>query len=909
MAYQRLKHSFGLLFVLTAYAVGLGAASAPATDEPADWWSLKPIRKPAPPLVQRTQDASWVRTPIDRFILAKLHEKGLRPSKPADRRTLLRRVTFDLIGLPPTSAEIEAFLADPAENAYEKVVDRLLASPQYGERWARHWMDVVHYAETHGHDQDRPRPNAWPYRDYLIRAFNEDRPYVRFVQEQIAGDVLFPGDPQGIVATGLLATGPWDESSLQSIMDDTSDKRIAQYLDRDDMLSTVMSTFISATVHCARCHDHKFDPITQKDYYALQAVFAGVDKADRPYDADRGVARRRRELMSEKARLEALRDVADATLLSPAAEAAVADWEKRVQAASASWSPLDPVTYVSAQGATLTKLPDGSLCSGGKRPDKDTVTIIAHTDLQNITGVRLEVLTDPSLPHQGPGRQDNGNLHLSEFRVKTAPKNLQGTAKPIVLHKAAADFDQDGWTIAHAIDGNPRTAWGIYPQVGKSHQAVFEMKEPVGFPGGTTLTFDLEQNHGGGHLIGRIRLSVTTRPRPASSTPQTLPDEVRKALAMPPAERTALQKATLAQYVLAQQVGEQLAALPPPSLVYAAASDFKPDGNFRPAKSPRPIHVLYRGDISKPRQEATPGALACVPELQHHFRPSDPKNEGSRRAALARWITDPKNVLTWRSIVNRVWHHHFGRGIVATPNDLGHLGATPTHPELLDWLAADFQESGGSLKRLHRLIVTSAVYRQSSRHEPSFAAIDADNHYLWRMNRMRLDAESVRDAVLRATGKLDLTMGGPSVKQFIQTPGIHVTPNVDYLNFDVDRPENYRRSVYRFVFRTLPDPFLDTLDCPDSSQLTPARNTSVSPLQALAMLNNRFMVRQSEHLAECAAKAGKDLPAQIRCMYLRVLGREPTSKEGRALAEYAGKHGLANACRILFNSNEFLFVD
>ncbi len=667
------KHSCCLLFVLIACTAGLSTAS-----EPADWWSLKSIRKPTPPPVHPTQDASWVRTPIDRFILAKLSEKGLRPSPPADRRTLLRRVTFDLIGLPPTLDEMNAFLADPAADAYEKVVDRLLASPRYGERWARHWMDVVHYAETHGHDQDRPRPHAWPYRDYLIRAFNEDRSYARFVQEQIAGDVLFPDDPQGIVATGLLATGPWDESSLQSIMDDTMDKRIAQYLDRDDMLSTVLSTFVSTTVHCARCHDHKFDPITQKDYYALQAVFAGVDKADRPFDSDVRVARRRRELLTEKALLQALPNMA-------------------------------------------------------------------------------------------------------------------------------------------------------------------------GLP--------------------------------------------------------------LGRYMLEQQVAKQLAALPPPSLVYAAANDFKPDGNFRPAKTPRPIHVLYRGDISKPRQEAAPGALACMPELEHHFRRIEPKSEGSRRAALARWISDPKNVLTWRSIVNRIWHYHFGRGIVATPNDLGRMGALPTHPELLDWLAADFQESGGSLKRLHRLIVTSAVYRQASRHQSNYAAIDGDNHYLWRMNRMRLDAESVRDAVLRVTGKLDLKMGGPSVKQFIQTPGIHVTPNVDYLNFDVDRPENYRRSVYRFVFRTLPDPFMDTLDCPDASQLTPARNTSVSPLQALAMLNNRFMVRQSEHLAKRAAQAGKDLPTQIRSVYLLALGREPTTKESQALTEYAGKHGLANACRIVLNSNEFMFVD
>jgi hypothetical protein len=259
--------------------------------------------------------------------------------------------------------------------------------------------------------------------------------------------------------------------------------------------------------------------------------------------------------------------------------------------------------------------------------------------------------------------------------------------------------------------------------------------------------------------------------------------------------------------------------------------------------------------------------------------------------------------------VNRVWHYHFGRGLVDTPNDFGRMGSRPSHPELLDWLAADFRDSGGSLKRLHRLIVTSAAYRQSSRHDPRWASRDADNRYLWRMNRARLDPESVRDAVLLAAGQLDRTMGGPSVKQFIQSPGVHVTPVVDYAGFDADRPEMRRRSIYRFIFRTLPDPFMEVLDCPDASQWAPVRNVSVSPLQALALLNNRFMVRMSEHLAERAAKMGPDLPARVRAVYQLTLGREPTLHEGRAVIEYAKKHGLANACRMILNSNEFMFVN
>jgi hypothetical protein len=664
----------GWLLSALALLAGMGRIAA---EEP--WWSLRPLAKPTPPAVHVKGADDWARAPIDRFILAKLQESGLAPAPPADRRTLLRRVTFDLIGLPPTPEAVEAFLTDRSPDAYEKVVDRLLASPHHGERWARHWMDVVHYAETHGHDQDRPRPHAWPYRDYLIRAFNADKPYARFVQEQLAGDVLYPGDVDAVIALGFLATGPWDESSLRDIREDSIDRQIGRYLDRDDMVTTAISTFLSTTVHCARCHDHKFDPITAPEYYGLQAVFAGVDKAERAFEPDPRVAARRRQLARQELPFALLR---------------------------------------------LTSL------------------------------------------------------------------------------------------------------------------------QPLRVP---------------------------------------VPAELR--------------------------INHQLAALPPRQLVYAAASDFKPDGSFRPAGAPLPVHILKRGDIHKPGAQSRPGALALIPGLTYRLNPRDAPQEGRRRAALARWMTDPKNVLTWRSVVNRVWHYHFGRGLVDTPNDFGRMGAPPSHPELLDWLAITFRDGGGSLKRLHRLIVTSAAYRQSSRHDPRGAAVDADNRYLWHMNRTRLDAESVHDAVLLAAGKLDRTMGGPSVKQFLQSPGIHVTPKVDYDGFAIDRPENYRRSVYRFVFRTLPDPFMEALDCPDGAQLTPKRTASVSALQALAMLHNRFMVRLSEHLAERAKTKGADVTTRVRAVYRFTLNREPTPCETQAVGAYIDKHGLANACRLLLNSNEFLFVD
>ncbi len=870
-------------------------------DDGAQWpvhWAYRPLAFPLLPI------GEGAATPIDSFILAELKSRGLAPAVAADKRTLLRRVYFDLTGLPPTPEELAAFQADAAPDAYEKIVDRLLASPRHPERWARHWMDVVHYAETHGHDQDRPRENAWPYRDYLIRSLNRDIPYATFVQQQIAGDILWPGDPLSIAATGLLATGPWDESSLQSIREDTVDRQIARYTDRDDILTTVVSTFLSTTVHCARCHDHKFDPIQQKDYYNLQAVFAATEKAERAFDANPQTAIRRKELMKLKEGLPGLRERLDASLLTPELHADITRWEATVAEAKSIWQVVEATEVKADGGTTLTKQPDGSYLAGGTTPEKETYTFTIPLSGKPLTGLKLEILTDPSLPKLGPGRQpSNGNLHLNEVVVSAAPQSDPGKKTPVVLQNAKADFDQAGWTIAMAIDGNLDSAWGVDPQEGKPHQAIFEFKQPLAADG-ILFTIELKQLHGRQHTIGRPRLSLTTAPLPLPLDAATLPQQVASAIVVPPAERTNTHKADLAQIYLGQKYDRELAALPLPQMVFAGTSQLKP------ADKPRTIHVLKRGDIHQPLEEAQPAALTFLPEHPGQLSIENIQQEGQRRAALAHWMSDEKNALVWRSIANRIWHYHFGRGLVDTPSDFGKMGSPPTHPQLLDWLALELQTSGGSLKTLHRRIVTSSTYRQSSTHNSQNAEIDADNKLLWRMHRSRLEAEQVHDALVQIAGSADLAMGGKSVRQFIETPGIHVTPNVDYQNFNPNDPANYRRSVYRFVFRTLPDPFMESLDCADASQLTPARTVSVTALQALTMLNDKFVIRQSERLAErLKSEVGEKSDAQVARLFELILLRPPRPAEAVALRDYANKHGLANACRLLLNGNEFMFVN
>jgi hypothetical protein len=874
-------------------------------------WAYRPLERPAVPEIGDPVLRGWCRTEIDRFIAAEFVERGLRPSDDADRRTLLRRISFNLTGLAPTADEYAAFRADEVPDAWERVVERLLDSPWYGERWARHWMDLVHYAESHGQDQDRPRDHAWPYRDYLIRSFNADKPYAQFVAEQVAGDVLYPDDPWSIVATGFLATGPWDESSLRDIREDSIDREIGRYLDRDDIVTTVMSTFTSTTVHCARCHDHKFDPISQQDYYALQAVFAGTDKANRAYDPDPHIARRRAALQARRETVHELRAASDPALLALYQPAELAAWETALAGELAMWKTSEVASAQSGGGAALKPLEDGSVLAEGPRPDKDVYTLVVRPGLKRLTGLRIEALAHDGLPMKGPGRQDNGNLHLNELTAWVSSEERPDVERRLTLQNALADFDQEGWEIAKALDGNPNSAWGIFPAVGQDHQASFEVAQPVDLEDDALLRIELQQIHGGGHLIGRLRITATDQAGPFPRQATTAPATVRDALAVPRAARSMEQQIEVAAYFLEQRIGEEIQSLPESALVYCGTNQFAADGTFRPASAPREVRALGRGNIHSPGDVAQPGALGCVDGLPDRFEIGDLQSEGERRADLAEWLVDRRNVLVWRSIANRVWQHHFGRGLVDTPNDFGQMGSAPTHPELLDWLAVELLEHGGSLKHLHRLICASAAYKQESgiRSQESGDDADAGNLYLSRMNRRRLDAEEVRDAVLCQAGTLNDQMEGPSVRQFIQTPGIHVTPNVDYLGFDADAPQNYRRSVYRFVFRTLPDPFMEALDCPDASQLAPERTESVTALQALATLNDKLIARQSERVAERIQAGGGTSEDQIRALYELIFARAPEAAELAAVGEYVQRHGLANACRFLWNTNEFMFVD
>jgi hypothetical protein len=877
----------------------------------ADWWSLKPLVMPKIP------EVAGVQHPVDRFIRARLAERKITPSPEADRRTLIRRVMFDLHGLPPSQAEVEAFLAEterPSDNqtggqsdkekdsslsphpivslsAYERLVDRLLESPRYGERWARHWLDTIHFAETHGCGHDLPRDHAWRYRDYVITALNEDKPWSRFVREQLAADVLFPEERRLIAALGFLGAGVFDHSAYQTAPTNFD------YLDRDDLVTQTMGAFTSTTANCARCHAHKFDPISQDDYYALQAVFAGLIEGNIPFDEDKAVAQSRRRWQTLLTAAEA-KD--KAALLSPENTALVIIWEK-TQGAPVKWSPLGYESFVSAEGSTLKRTGETILASGSK-PDKETYILTSSVPLTKVTALRLDVLSDPSLPMKGPGRQDNGNLTLSEIEAQLFDP---GAVQPIKLKftRATADFDQQGWTSAMAIDGNAATGWGIHPAVGVSHHAVFEMADAVAIKPGAKLTLTLKQLSGKSHLIGSFKLSVTDEPAVRAAAMPTLAQE---ALTLPAEKRSEPQRVALAAHALRLIATTELSKLPAPAQVYAAAKKAEVllavgKGTPTTVAKAKTVQVLKRGEFDKPMKEAVSGALSAIHALPARFEKAQASDEAARRAALADWLADEKNPLTWRSIANRVWHYHFGRGLCDTPNDFGRMGGTPSHPELLDWLACELRDHGGSLKHLHRLLVTSAAYRQSSAHRDDAVLLDADNRLLWRMNRLRLDADSYRDFVLATSDRLDPALGGPSVRQFVTGPPVQLTPTLNYEAYDWAALPQHRRSIYRFVWRGVPDPFMDALDFPDLGMLAPARGFSASALQSLALYNNRFVLHFSSEL-------GKQLTTPEEAVR-RILLREPTEEEKTNFTAFAQKNGLAALCRVLLNSNEFLFME
>jgi mono/diheme cytochrome c family protein len=868
-------------------AAGGGAEAA--------WWSLRPLVKPGLPQLS-ARDARWVRTPVDAFVIAKLREKGLAPAPQADRRTLVRRLYFDLIGLPPTPEAAEAFVKDAAPDAYEKLVDRLLDSPQYGERWGRHWLDVVHYGDTHGYDKDKPRPNAWPYRDYVIRSFNADKPYGRFVQEQIAGDVLFPGTADGVEALGFISAGPWDFIGHAEVPETKIDGKVARHLDRDDMVSNTIGTFMSLTVHCAQCHNHKFDPISQEDYYSLQAVFAAVDRTDRRYDADPAVARRRADLEARQRALAARKGELEARAARRAGPK-VGELDARIAALAGAPALAAAYGYHSGimPAADATKWVQVDL----KRSAALSAVVLhpCHDDFNNIGDgfgfpqrFKVELSDDPEF-------KKGVALVADQTRADVANPGLEAQRFPVGAQSAR-------FVRVTATRLAPRQNDYIFALA--ELEALDEAGKNVAAGAVVSALDSIEApprwrkaNLVDGYFPGRTDSGELTRLR----------EERARLIAAARSEEECKSLADADRQLA--EVGRYLASLPPQRVAYVGAvhtgsGAFRgtgPDGG-----RPRAIHVLARGDVNRPGKEVGPGALSVFPDLPGRFRLPPEHGEGPRRAALARYLTDPKNALTWRSIVNRVWRYHFGRGLVETPNDFGRMGQLPTHPELLEWLAADFRDGGQSLKSLHRLLVTSATYCQSWAASGEQARADAENAYYGRMNRRKLEAEALRDATLAVAGRLDLKMGGPGFQDFVIEKPEH-SPHYEYDKHDADDPRCHRRAVYRFIVRSQQEPFMAALDCADPSLRVDRRNESLSALQALALLNDDFMVTMAKHFAQQLERSGGDLPGQVERGVYQALGRPATPEEKEALTRYAGKYGLVNVCRVLFNLNEFVFVD
>jgi hypothetical protein len=863
-----------------------------------DWWSLKPLKKPALPKLSREQ-ASRVRTPIDHFILAKLHEKGLRLSPKAERRTLIRRLTFDLHGLPPTPQEIEKFVNDSDPKAYDNLINRLLDSPRYGERWARHWLDVVHYGDTHGFDKDKRRPHAWPYRDYVIRAFNNEKPYSRFVREQLAGDVLSPNDLDGVVATGFIAAGPWDFVGHVELREGTLDKKITRNLDRDDMVTNTMSTFTSLTVGCARCHDHKFDPISQRDYYSLQAVFAGIERANRSYEPDSQVAKQRIRLMKQQEQMTARKTELDNQIRN-AAGSELTDIEQRLtELGKQKLSGSKPEFGYHSQIEKTQNVTKWVQLDLGKSYTVDSILYVGcHDNFNNIGAgfgfpvrYKIEISDDPKFRDAVTVVADHSLSDVSNPGVTPQSVSVKGKIARYVRITATRLAPRQNDFIFALAEVMVLTPGRKNVAADSKVTSLDSIEAPVRWQ---------RKNLVDGYYYGignkdHTRELATLNKRKTQLLKKATTDSVRREME------------SLEQQLI--RVRDLLARLPKQQMVYAAASSFKKQGSFAPSpgKKPRVIHLLSRGSVTASGPVMSPGTVSCITALSSRFKLKHPENEGVRRTAFANWIVDKRNPLTWRSIVNRIWHYHFGQGIVDSPNDFGRMGSMPSHPELLDWLAVHFRDGNQSLKELHRLIVSSAVYRQSSASNQRLEKLDGGNRYLWRMNRRRLEAESLRDTVLAVSGTLNLKMYGPGYNLF-GFEDDH-SPRYKYEEHNPDTPDSLRRTVYRFIVRSVPDPFMESLDCADPSINVPVRNTTITALQALALLNNKLMVRQAEHFAARIEKTSDDLASQIETAYRLALGRYPRTEESKLLTAYAKQHGLANLCRLIFNTNEFLFVD
>jgi hypothetical protein len=798
-------------------------------------------------------------------------------------------------------------VSDRDPRAYEKLVDRLLDSPHYGERWARHWLDIAHYADTHGFERDQRRDNAWRYRDWVIRALNADMPYNDFLRDQIAGDVLRPDDPEAVIATGFIAAGPWDFVG-QAETPSPVLKRLARADDLDDMLTQVMTAACGVTINCARCHDHKLDPISQREYYGLTAVFAGVKRGEREVSAAevRGFAARKQSLNAE---LQLV----------------------RIEQAKLSGRHFDLADIVGGgDGLGTGKLGEGiDLITGqphapkrgfleGAKPNvfaRSTVKFVDGVVIPDlspegtqITSTGLKVMKPPRTSGQAWDAIRYGPVN-SHFSTKLDGVDYAADGHTLLsLHaNAAITFDLAALRAAGAPAEMKFTATaGYFGQTPKNGASYFvyvdgELKanqKNIGRDDGgfavevvipAAARFLTLMSTDGGNGIGHDQICFADPWLAAAQSPR-MSDADKAELARLQQRRGELEK--------------ELATFPIPTKVYAVLTE-----------TPPPVKLLKRGNPEQPGDEVSPTSLSCVTSLKPALGTSQ-SSDGERRQALADWITSPANPLTRRVIVNRLWHYHFGAGLVETPSDFGLGGGQPSHPELLDWLADELLAQRWSLKAIHRLICTSAAYRQGSVRDQgsenpkskieNHKFIDSNNRLIWRMNPRRLDAESLRDAVLSVSGKLNAAMFGPGYRDFEYQE--EYAPVYRYIT--PDSPDLWRRSVYRFAVRTTTHQFLTTLDCPSPANLVPARNTTTTALQSLTLLNNDFMLRQSGYFADRVKNdAGTNPVAQVSRAFQLAFGRPPKPAEAAAAVSLVQSRDLAQFCRMLLNANEFVYVD
>ncbi len=823
--------------------------------EYAEHWAFKNPQRHTPPAAGN---------PIDAFIGKRLQAEGLQFAPEAERHTLIRRLSLDLIGLPPTPAEVDAFTADAAPDAYQRLVDRLLASPHYGEKWGRHWLDSARYADTNGYEKDSPR-SIWLYREWVIGALNSDIPYDSFLIEQLAGDLLPGANSAQHVATGFLRNSMLNEEGGV----DPEQFRVEQVVDR---VETVGRSILGLTVQCAQCHDHKYDPISQKDYFQLFAFLNNDEEAIYYHPSAKDD-----ELRAEiKGRVRGIEDElrkADADL-----GAKQAAWEKQMlEAPRAEWVVLDPVETFGDTGVKFEELADHSLVARGDRQAEGQYSVTVHTPLEKITGFRVELITDPTLPHSGPGRrEDNGNCVLTDFSVEVAPASAPKDApmEKIALGTPTADYEQKDFTVTQAIDGDPKkSGWavGTAPGQNRSAHAVFPVVTPVGSAEGRRLSFRLTQKFGEQHCIGRFRLLATITPNP---TADPLPSDLRQILAIAPDQRSADQKqrvfthyrTTRADWAEANgRIAAELQRWPVGTNTLALAD--RPGG--------RETHLFKRGDWMQPGQKIQPGGLAILPPA--------PESNEPPRLRFARWLASPEQPTVARVFVNRVWQQYFGTGLFATAEDVGFQGELPSHPELLDWLAWEFVDRGWSQKALHRMIVTSATYRQSSTVSPSLAEKDPYNRLLARGPRFRVGAEEVRDLALSVSGLLNPKIGGPSVFPVIPNGALSIAfGNTDW-NVSAGS-ERHRRAMYIHWKRSAPFPSLAVFDAPTAEKACNRRGRSNTPLQALTTLNDPAFMECAQSLAlRIYQEAGPDDRTRLIHGFRLCTGRSPDNRETDAL--------------------------